>query len=239
MLGAGSGSRPMLYPPRGRTPTLVAHEFLVAGLDPGTARSCPTSGSPRCPPPNAARRSRRRASGGRTGVEYGPETTPSVHAGGFAGFADRSDATFVDAQPLLVDLRSRKSAAEVERVERACAVTAEAFSRTFEAVSKGTTGREVESCFRRHLLDCGGTASWTLVTCGSGEYDRTASGGSDRVVEEGAMVWIDGGCAVDGYFADSSRAGVVGGPGARPGGRRADTCEAIDVIEPGLRTVDP
>jgi Xaa-Pro aminopeptidase len=239
MLGAGSGSRPMCYLlPREGTPTLVVHEFLAAGID---DEGCDLRTYERLSslPDTELRAALAEAgvSGGRIGVEYGPETTLSVPAGEFAAFADRSDATFVDAQPLLVDLRSRKSAAEVERIERACAVTAEAFSRTFGDVSIGMTGREVESCFLGHLLDCGGSAPWALVTCGPGEYDRTASGGSGRVVDEGAMVWIDGGCAVDGYFADYSRAGVVGGPSERQ--REAQeaveriTREAVEAIEPG------
>lgn len=52
------------------------------------------------------------------------------------------------------------------------------------------------------------------------------------------MVWIDGGCAVDGYFSDYSRAGVVGGPSDRQ--REAQravhriTREAVDAIAPGV-----
>ena len=240
MLGAESGSRPMCYLlPREATPTLVVHEFLAAGID---DEGCDLRTYERLSSlPDTELRAALADAGvskDRVGVEYGPETTLSVPAGEFAAFVDRSDATFVDAQPLLVDLRSCKSAAEIERVERACAVTAEAFSRTFEDVSTGMTGREVETCFLGHLLDCGGTAPWVLVTCGPGEYDRTASGGSDRVVEEGAMVWIDGGCAVDGYFADYSRAGVVGGPSERQREAQTEveriTREALRAIEPGV-----
>lgn len=242
MPGAGSGSRPMLYLlPREGTPTLVVHEFLAG--DTGADEDCTVLPYDRLSSlPAAALEEALEAADlddGRVGVEYGPETALSVPAGEFRAFVDGSDASFVDAQPLLVDLRSRKSDAEIERIERACEVTAGAFSRTFEAVSTGTTGREVGSLFRRHLLELGGDAPWALVTCGPGEYDRTASGGSDRIVEEGAMVWIDGGCAVDGYFSDFSRAGVVGGPTERQrGAQRAAhriTTEAVEAIEPGVR----
>jgi len=240
MLGAESGSRPMLYLlPREGRPILLVHQFLASGLasGDGAVRTYDRLSSL----PAAALEEALAEAGvaeGRIGVEYGPETTLSVPAGEFRAFVDRSDASFVDAQPLLVDLRSRKSDAEVERIERACEITDEAFARTFADVSTGTTGAEVESLFRRHLLDCGGTAPWALVTCGPGEYDRTASGGSDRAVEAGGMVWIDGGCAVDGYFSDFSRAGVAGGPDDR--GREAQravhriTREAVESIEPGV-----
>jgi len=243
MLGGESGSRPMLYLlPRDGAPTLLVHEFLAAGI--GTDDDCtPLTYDRLSSLPAAELRGALDDAGvstGRIGVEYGPETTLSVPAGEFREFAEGADATFVDAQPLLADLRSRKSAAEIERIERACEITDGAFSRTFADVSAGTTGAEVGSLFRRHLLDLGGTAPWGLVACGPGEYDRTASGGSDRTVERGDMVWIDGGCAVDGYFSDFSRAGVVGGPSRRQ--REAQravrriTRHAVDAIEPGVST---
>lgn len=232
MLGAESGSRPMLYLlPRDGSPTLVVHEFLASGhgIDDGSVRTYEGLSSL----PAAELREALEDAGvgdGRVGVEYGPETTLSVPAGEFRAF--------VDAQPLLADLRSRKSDAEVERVERACEVTAEALTRTFRDVAAGTTGAEVGSCFRRHLLELGGDAPWALVTCGEGEYDRTASGGSERAVDRGEMVWIDGGCAVDGYVSDFSRAGVVGGPSDRQHeAQRAIhriTREAVDAIAPGV-----
>jgi Xaa-Pro aminopeptidase len=240
MLGAESGSRPMCYLlPREGTPTLVVHEFLASGIetDGFEVRTYERLSSLPAAELRAALADASVAEG-RIGVEYGPETTLSVPAGEFRAFVESSDASFVDAQPLLAELRSRKSDAEIERIERACEITDEAYSRTFADVSTGMTGREVGSTFRRHLLELGGDAPWALVTCGPGEYDRTASGGSDRVVEGGSMVWIDGGCAVDGYFSDYSRAGVVGGPSERQ--REAQravhriTRETVDAIEPGV-----
>jgi Xaa-Pro aminopeptidase len=99
------------------------------------------------------------------------------------------------------------------------------------------TGTAVESLVCRQLLRAGGRAPWALVT-GGGNYDRTASGGDDRPVRAGDMVWIDCGCAVDGYWSDYSRAGVVGGASARQ--REAQravrelTREAVAAIEPGV-----
>lgn len=243
MLGAESGSRPMCYLlPREGTPTLLVHEFLAGGV--GADAAVRTYDRLSSLPAAELREAMEDAgvADGRVGVEYGPETTLSVPAGEFREFVDRSAATFVDAQPLLVALRSRKSPAETERIERACEITDEAFARTFADVSTGSTGAEIESLFRRHLLDCGGAAPWALVTCGPGEYDRTASGGSDRAVEAGDMVWIDGGCAVDGYFSDYSRAGVLGGPSERQHEAqravRRVTREAVEAIAPGVPMAD-
>jgi Xaa-Pro aminopeptidase len=51
------------------------------------------------------------------------------------------------------------------------------------------------------------------------------------------MVWIDCGCAVEGYWSDYSRAGVVGGPSERQrAAQRAVheiTRDTVEAIEPG------
>ena len=39
-----------------------------------------------------------------------------------------------------------------------------------------------------------------------------SKGGTARKVGKGDMVWMDAGCSVENYYADFSRAGVVGGP---------------------------
>lgn len=241
MLGANSGSRPLLYvlPLEGQ-PVLVAHRFLTgnvseAGVDLRVVTYDRLSSLP-------ARQLREalealELSDGRIGAELGPETTLSVPAGEFTEFVEASATEVVDAQPLLVDLRCRKSAAEVERIERACELTAAAFERTFDVLEAGMTGAAVESLVCRQLLEAGGRAPWALVT-GGGDYGRTASGGDDRSVRAGDMVWIDCGCAVDGYWSDYSRAGVVGGASAKQrDAQRAVheiTREAVEAIEPGV-----
>lgn len=243
MLEGNSGSRPVLYVlPRTDDPVLITHELSDDTIDgdgvdtevmPYTALSSL--------PASQLREALESTDviGGRIGTEFGPETTLSVPAGEFMAFVDRVPGTeFTDAHSLLANLRCRKSTAEIERIERACEITAEAHQRTFEEITEGMTGAEVESLFCRHLLKSGGRSPWTFVTHGEGTYEQTASGGGDKAVEEGDMVWIDGGCSVEGYFADFSRAGVIGGPSASQ--RRTQkriheiTQDVCDTIEPGV-----
>lgn len=242
MLGANSGSRPLLYVlPRDGTPVLVVHRFLAGNvLDDPTAVRIQTYDRLSAFPTAALQDALEQVgvTDGRIGAELGPETTLSVPAQAFIEFTERlPDAEFVDAHELLVDLRCRKSPQEVERIELACDITAEAFDRVFDEIEDGMTGATVESLVCQQLFDCGGQSPWALVTTGSENYDQTASGGDDYHATRGDMVWIDCGCAVDGYWSDYSRAGVIGGPSDRQ--REAQqaiheiTRDTVDAIEPG------
>jgi Xaa-Pro aminopeptidase len=74
------------------------------------------------------------------------------------------------------------------------------------------TESEIEQLMVCHMVSLGGRAPWTLITSGPGNYDLVSKGGSSRKVEPGDMIWMDGGCSVDGYFSDFSRGAVLGGP---------------------------
>lgn len=247
MLEGNSGSRPVLYVlPRDGAPVLITHELSDDTIDiPGVDASVRTYQSLSSLPAAQLREALAASDliGGRIGMELGPETTLSVPIGEFTTFtASLPETEFVDAQPLLVDLRSHKSMAEIERIERACEITAEAYERTFQAISGGVTGAEIESRFCCALLELGGRNPWAFVTHGAGTYHTTASGGTDQAVEAGDMVWIDGGCSVDGYYSDYSRAGVIGGSSSDQRSAHEQihqiTQAAVDAIEPGVRLAD-
>jgi Xaa-Pro aminopeptidase len=50
----------------------------------------------------------------------------------------------------------------------------------------------------------------TPTTSGAGNYDLVSKGGEPERSRD--MIWMDCGCAVDGYYSDLSRAAVLGGP---------------------------
>lgn len=244
MLEGQSGSRPVLYLlPATGDPVLIAHVLSDDTLDiEGVQASVRTYERLSSLPARELAQCLDAADlvEGRIGVEFGPETTLSVPAGEFLSFTEaHSDTEFVDAQPLLVEMRRRKSPAEVERIERACEITAAAYQRTFDSISAGTTGAEVESLVCSQMLELGGRSPWAFVTHGPGTYEETASGGGAKAVGPSDMVWIDGGCSVDGYYADFSRAGVVGGPTAEQQAAHEHihriTQAVIDTIEPGVQ----
>jgi Xaa-Pro dipeptidase len=63
-----------------------------------------------------------------------------------------------------------------------------------------------------------------------------SKGGTPRQVEPGDMVWMDAGCTVAGYYADFSRAGVIGGPAPE---QRAAQQQIHDITLAGIEAIRP
>ena len=120
-------------------------------------------------------------------------------------------AAFVDAADLLWELRMIKSPAEVAYLRESIRITCEAYDAAFAAARPGMTEREVYRDFTVALLQRGAERlGYITVTSGEGNYHRRTGGPTDRKLEEGDLLWFDGGCTYFGYWADLSRMVAVG-----------------------------
>ena len=151
---------------------------------------------------------------GRVGAELGFEQRLGI---AFADFMKLKDllpgVEFVDAADVLWDTRMIKSAEEVERHRRACQITVEAYNSLFPSLHQGMSEREIMDKFIKLQVNLGGSAPWGLMNSGPENYFCTGSGGpSDRRIQKGNQVWIDGGCKYRDYACDFCCAGTVGPP---------------------------
>ena len=112
--------------------------------------------------------------------------------------------------PVISRLRATKSPAEIQRVRRACAITGAIYDQVLPGIAVGATERDVCSLIQSGLRDLGADGSW--ATCVIGEYDRVDGVPRRRPAQRGDLVFVDAGANVGGYWADFSRAAVVGGP---------------------------
>ena len=60
------------------------------------------------------------------------------------------------------------------------------------------------------MTDAGADGTWQWVASGRGDYDRVDGVVRDRPIESGDLVFVDMGARVGGYWADFSRAAVIG-----------------------------
>jgi Xaa-Pro aminopeptidase len=131
-----------------------------------------------------------------------------------------------------------KSAAEIERIRRAAAITVEAFREAAALIAPGVGEWEVEAAlesgFRRRGAD--GPAFGTIVASGANavvlHYTR-----NDRRMQPG-FVLLDAGAQVDLYAADVSRTYAVGPPVAGAAAALHDVvgraqAAALEACEPG------
>jgi Xaa-Pro dipeptidase len=178
---------------------------------------------------------------GNLGMELGFEQSFDVPYLEFRRLQESLPETrIVDAGDLLWRLRMIKSKAEIACLRRACAILSDGYARVFSAVREGTTEREIANRLREYFeKECAGD-SWILITSGRGNYDLATKLPDARPVQLGDMVWIDAGCAVEGYWSDFSRAAVVGEPSSEPQHAQEAihriTWDVIQRVRPGVQT---
>ena len=126
--------------------------------------------------------------------------------------AARDGASLVRTSGLVAALRATKDAAEIARLARACAITADVLRELAERglqpdVDERALARTVEHAFLERGAD--GIAFPTIVASGPNGASPH-HGVSDRPLQVGDLVTIDCGAEVDGYRADMTRTLPVG-----------------------------
>jgi Xaa-Pro aminopeptidase len=177
--------------------------------------------------------------GRRIGVEIGQEQRIGMPVRDFLYLRDElKEFQFVDAAPILWEMRVIKSQLEIECIRNAMAITAKGYVEGFPLVKEGMTEREIARLLGGKMIEYGAEHFWMMVVSGKENYPRISGKATDRRVKRGDMVWVDAGAMVNDYWADYSRAGVVGGPSGEQKKYqeivKGVTDEGIAVIKPGV-----
>lgn len=156
----------------------------------------------------------------RGGGVIGAELGAVFHMGmPFADFAklqrELPQVKFVDASDIFWKLRIPKSAAELVYLREAVKITDHAFRETFSAARVGMTEREIYQTMVRSLMAHGADAPGSIPVGsrsggGTQPWDISLRRPTDRRVSEGDLVFMDGGCVVNGYWSDFMRMFCVG-----------------------------
>jgi Xaa-Pro aminopeptidase len=181
--------------------------------------------------------------GQRVGAELGREQRLGMPVAEFERVRQELAPTrFEDAADLLWDLRMIKTEDDIAAIRRACLITARAYDDTFRGAHAGDLDRVVAAHLAAAMTDRDGRDPWVLVASGSGNYALATGAPHDRKLEPGDMLWFDAGCAVEGFWSDFSRAGVVGRPSAdqREAQRRIVklTARALAMVQPGVAVAE-
>lgn len=114
------------------------------------------------------------------------------------------EAQFVDAAPLLRELKIRKSPLELALIRHACAISQAAWDRTCERVHAGMTVRQVGQTLTIAMLELGADLTHP------GKIAQAYP--ADYVYRPGDALWCDYGAIFRGYNADIARRGIFGQP---------------------------
>ncbi|MEM7322257.1 MAG: Xaa-Pro peptidase family protein [Actinomycetota bacterium] len=139
-----------------------------------------------------------------------------------AGLLDA--ATTVPTEGLVETLRQVKDPGEIERLKKAAAIADDALAAVRPELGRGRTEVAIARLLEREMIDRGadGLSFPTIVAAGLNSAKPHATP-SDRPIEDGDMVVIDFGAAVDGYGSDMTRSFLVG----RVSTRQQDMFDAV------------
>jgi len=124
--------------------------------------------------------------------------------------AAKANITFVNAKPLLEEMRIVKTADELDNLRAAAAIADKTFSEAIKFIKAGMKEAEVKEFLFAAMIKHGGTKPWALVATGpNSSYGHYM--GSDRVIEPVDVVLLDFGCSYNNMCSDMSRMVFVGG----------------------------
>lgn len=109
-----------------------------------------------------------------------------------------------------------KSAAEIERIRRSCAIVAEVLERTGQEIKPGVTTEYLDSFAEKLIRDKGATPvfigyrGYRHATCVSVNEEIVHGIPGQRVLKEGDIVGLDVGAMLDGYCGDTAATFGVG-----------------------------
>lgn len=179
----------------------------------------------------------------RVGMPMGAESVLRMPLSDFQTLQQKTGAEFIDATPLIRDLRAIKSAAEIVAIGRIATIASKAFSRVPDIVSQGQPLDQVFRDFRIALLQEGAEEVPYLVGgAGQGGYTDVISPPNTCPLQDGDILMMDTGSSKQGYFCDFDRNYAIG---------RADdvalrayaalwtaTESALNAARPGISCVD-
>ena len=153
-------------------------------------------------------------------------------------------ADWEDIGPDVAALRMVKDTEEIAAMERAVAIAERALEAGRPLIAPGRSEREVQRAILRSLMEQDSQSGFGVMVASGPRSAIPHSGSSDRVMENGDLVWIDMGASYQSYQADITRTFCAGRPpealqrayrtvleaqqAAREGGRPGMTCESVD-----------
>lgn len=162
---------------------------------------------------------------GRIGATMGIESRIRMPLNNFLELSQRlTGFELVDIAAHIHRLRSVKSAAEIEKIRKACNIAHKGFTNIPNHARIGKTEREICTQMHIDMLQAGADAVKYLIA-GSGPdgYDSIIMGPTDRILEHSDVLIIDTGAVYDGYFCDFDRNFAFGRPSD-------ETLRAYDVV---------
>ena len=118
--------------------------------------------------------------------------------------------SWLDAAPAIWDVRMIKSAAEIDKIRRACAITDAAFDMVFQSLAPGMTEAELASRLQAGIATQGAEFGFMAPCMVPAGYMTMSRVPSRHPLVPGELIFCDLGAIYHGYWSDYGRAAVIG-----------------------------
>jgi len=123
--------------------------------------------------------------------------------------AAKTGITFVNARPLLEEIRIIKNAEDLENMRISASIADKVFDEVVTFIKPGLKEGEIGDFIKRRMEDLGGSKPWAIVASGPNSSFPHYAGG-ERVVGTPDVVLFDFGCTYKDMCSDISRMIFVG-----------------------------
>ena len=180
---------------------------------------------------------------GQIGAEFGKEMAIRMPVRDLFKLKEIVKTNIVDGSDAIWDMRMIKTNAEIDRIKYICSVASDAYNNLPSKLAIGDTERTAVNKLKIDMLNRGAdNVPFMPGISGPGGVSQIVCGPSDRMLENGDILFIDTGSTFDGYFCDFDRNFAFGSPTSEV--ERVNevlwqaTEAGIKVAVPGATTLD-
>ena len=143
---------------------------------------------------------------GQIGAEFGKEMAIRMPVRDLFKLKEIVKTNIVDGSDAIWEMRMIKTNAEVERIKHICSIASDAYYDLPSKLNIGDTEREAVNKLKIDIINRGAdNVPFMPGISGKGGVSQIVCGPSDKIIQNGDILFIDTGSTFDGYFCDFDR----------------------------------
>ena len=143
---------------------------------------------------------------GQIGLELGSEIALRMPVRDFIKLKEIVNTNLVDGSDAIWDMRMIKTNEEIKKIKFICSIASDAYNVLPSTLSIGNTEREAVHKLKIDILNRGAdSVPFMPGISGQGGVSQIVCGPTDRILDDGDILFIDTGSTFDGYFCDFDR----------------------------------
>ena len=143
---------------------------------------------------------------GQIGLELGSEMALRMPISDFLKLKEVVGTNLVDGSNAIWDMRMIKTNEELKKIKFICSIASDAYNVLPSTLSIGNTEREAVHKLKIDILNRGAdSVPFMPGISGQGGVSQIVCGPTDRILDDGDILFIDTGSTFDGYFCDFDR----------------------------------